>query len=111
MSALTSLLGEKVQKGTEEQVDVETLAGAGKVLGIYFSAHWCPPCRAFTPQLVQWHDKVKAGPNGNNFNIVFVSSDRDEKSMKDYFGEMPWHALPYSDRDRKVSLVVWINWL
>ena len=22
------------------------------VIGLYFSAHWCPPCKAFTPQLV-----------------------------------------------------------
>jgi nucleoredoxin len=32
------------------------------------------------------------------FEVVFVSSDRDEKSFKDYLGEMPWIALPYDDR-------------
>ena len=31
----------------------------GKVIGIYFSAHWCPPCRGFTPKLVEWYGKVK----------------------------------------------------
>ena len=22
-----------------------------KLVGVYFSAHWCPPCRGFTPVL------------------------------------------------------------
>ena len=22
-----------------------------KFIGVYFSAHWCPPCKAFTPVL------------------------------------------------------------
>ena len=31
---------------------------AGKVVGIYFSGDWCPPCRGFTPILVQAYDNV-----------------------------------------------------
>ena len=23
------------------------------VVGLYFSAHWCPPCKGFTPQLAK----------------------------------------------------------
>merc|ERR1712100_287490 len=68
---------------------------------LYFSAHWCPPCRGFTPQLAQWYStSLKA----KGLEVVFVSSDRDEQSFKDYFGEMPWLALPFSDRERKAAL-------
>ena len=36
--------------------------------------------------------------------IVFVSSDRDEHSFKEYHQSMPWLALPFSARDIKQSL-------
>merc|ERR1719198_692108 len=36
--------------------------------------------------------------------LVFVSSDKAEKSFGEYFGEMPWLALPFADRERKNAL-------
>ena len=36
--------------------------------------------------------------------IVFASSDREEGAFTEYFGEMPWLALPYSERDIKAKL-------
>merc|ERR1711988_324320 len=74
----------------------------GKTIGIYFSAHWCPPCRGFTPELVKTYNKMKQ--QGKEFEIIFASSDRDEASFKEYFAEMPWLALPYSERDMKAKL-------
>lgn len=74
----------------------------GQVLGLYFSAHWCPPCRGFTPKLAEWYNNFKKGPNGSKLEIVFVSSDRDESSFDEYYGEMPWLALPFPQRDVKV---------
>merc|ERR1712054_438476 len=75
---------------------------AGKTIGIYFSAHWCPPCRGFTPELVKTYNKLLAA--GKPFEVIFASSDRDEGAFKEYFGEMPWLALPYSERDAKEKL-------
>jgi nucleoredoxin len=74
----------------------------GKTIGIYFSAHWCPPCRGFTPELVKTYNKLKA--EGKDFEIIFASSDRDEEAFKEYFADMPWLALPFEDRDLKASL-------
>lgn len=103
-SPLENLMGETVANGEGKDVAVSSLAGEGKVLGIYFSAHWCPPCRAFTPQLATWYKNFKEGPNGDKFEIVFVSSDRDEGSFQEYYKEMPWLALPYKERTKKVSM-------
>ena len=37
--------GKKVLNKEEKEVDTKNLFGDDKVLGLYFSAHWCPPCR------------------------------------------------------------------
>lgn len=41
---------------------------------------------------------------GKNFEIVFVSSDREQGSFAEYFGSMPWTALPYVNRSAKADL-------
>ena len=75
-------------KGTE--VSKEALAG--KTIGLYFSAHWCPPCRTFTPKLVKFRDA-----NKKDFEVVFVSSDRSPKAQMAYMKEtgMKWYTLPH----------------
>lgn len=100
MSGLVELLGETLLTGSGESNTAEALAGKGAV-ALYFSAHWCPPCRGFTPKLAEWYS---ANLKDKGLEVVFVSSDRDEDSFKEYFGEMPWLALPYADRDRKDAL-------
>ena len=73
-----------------------------EVVGIYFSAHWCPPCRSFTPQLGQFYEKHKAA---KKLEIVFVSSDNDEASFESYFAEQAgWLAVPFVKRDVKAAL-------
>jgi thiol-disulfide isomerase/thioredoxin len=59
---------------------------------------WCPPCRMFTPLLKQFYDKYGAE---KGLELVFVSSDKEEGSFKEYFSHMSWYALPFADRDRK----------
>lgn len=69
-----------------------------KFTAIYYSAHWCPPCRAFTPKLVDWYKDFKA--KHPNFELVFASSDKDEAAMLDYMKEagMPWPAVKFGEK-------------
>nr|XP_043606597.1 probable nucleoredoxin 1 [Erigeron canadensis] len=73
----------------------------GKYILLYFSAHWCPPCRAFTPKLVETYHEIKAKHDA--FEVIFISSDRDQASFDEYYSSMPWLALPFGDK-RKQSL-------
>lgn len=61
---------------------------------LYFSAHWCPPCRVFTPKLVNFYNQNK---NADNFEIILISADRTPEAMGQYMSEtaMPWPALSY----------------
>ena len=73
-----------------------------QVVGLYFSAHWCPPCCGFTPKLAEAYTAIKG--TGKSLEIVFVSSDRDEVAFNSYRKEMPWLALPFAERALKQTL-------
>jgi nucleoredoxin len=97
--ALRELFGKELLNQQTEKVSIDKLSG--KIIGIYFSAHWCPPCKIFTPQLVEFHNEMTK--QGKPFEIVFVSSDRSKSDMYGYMKEMdmPWLALPFGDDHKK----------
>ena len=43
------------------------------VVCLYFSAHWCPPCRQFTPVLSKMYTEIKK--LGKKLEVIFVSCD------------------------------------
>lgn len=89
---------------TKEGVKKTAVALEGKKLvAIYFSAHWCPPCRGFTPSLGEFYNAVKA-EGGDELEIVFVSSDQDQSQFDGYYASMPFIALPFTNRAAKQQL-------
>lgn len=62
----------------------------------YYTASWCGPCLAYTPDLVKFYNKAKKG--NDTFELVLITSDRDEDSMEDYAKDkkMPWPHLKLS---------------
>ena len=84
--------------------NVETtkvLAGK-KLILFYFSASWCPPCQQFTPYLAEVYEEWKNSEN--DFEIIFVSNDKDETSFNNYLKKMPWYAIDFKERDALMLL-------
>merc|ERR1712110_400015 len=78
--------------------DISTVLGsealAGKKVLVYFSAHWCPPCRGFTPLLKEaYGDELKGKP----VEVVFVSSDQSADGALSYFNNDhgDWLLVPH----------------
>ena len=63
---------------------------ANKYFALYFSAKWCGPCRKFTPILIDFYN------DNSNFEVIFVSLDKDINEFNEYFSKMPWKSLPYN---------------
>ena len=89
---------EDLLKGQSSIPIADSLNGKD-VVGLYFSAHWCPPCRGFTPKLADAYKEMIG--LGKSFEIVFLSSDKSEDAFKEYYNEMPWLSLPFTKRDLK----------
>jgi nucleoredoxin len=76
------------------------MAAEPQYYAFYFSASWCAPCKAFTPQLISFY-------NGNpgakkTFEVIFLSRDETGGAMEKYMkGEkMPWPAVRFRDARR-----------
>ena len=99
---LTEALGETFVDKSGGETTLASIVAAGKNVGLYFSAHWCGPCRQFTPKLKELYAELVAA--GKPFEIIFVSSDRSQAEFDEYYGEMPWLAVPHADVKRRSAL-------
>ncbi len=93
---LINEVGTELVTADGESVTSSELADNQYVV-LYFSAGWCPPCRRYTPSLVEFHENH----SDRGVEVVFVSSDRDADSMAEYMddADMPWLAVPYEQID------------
>jgi thiol-disulfide isomerase/thioredoxin len=81
-----------------EKCDLKLSKSDPGYIVLYFSAHWCPSCKKVTPRLVDFYAEQKK--KHDNFEFVFVSSDRDEKEMMQYMKgyRMPWVGLKFDQK-------------
>ncbi|ATC64899.1 hypothetical protein CMV30_13500 [Nibricoccus aquaticus] len=66
---------------------------------VYFSAHWCGPCRRFTPKLRETYQRLRAHPAvSDRFELIFISSDENVHEQRHYAQEasMPWPMVGFN---------------
>nr|3S9F_A Chain A, Tryparedoxin [Leishmania major] len=95
MSGVAKHLGEALKlRKQADTADMDSLSG--KTVFFYFSASWCPPCRGFTPQLVEFYEKHH---DSKNFEIILASWDEEEDDFNAYYAKMPWLSIPFANRN------------
>mmetsp|Transcript_23837 Transcript_23837/g.36845 ORF Transcript_23837/g.36845 Transcript_23837/m.36845 type:complete len:351 (-) Transcript_23837:1601-2653(-) len=82
---------------TANKLSLEDALGGKEFVLLYASAHWCGPCRQFTPQLANWYK----GAKNRGIEVIFLSADHDENGFESYFKTMPWIAIDYDDDTRE----------
>jgi len=87
-------------------VEIESLKSK-KYFGLYFSAHWCPPCRQFTPKLAKFVKEFKE--KRDDVEFIFCSSDQDEQSFKDYFKTMGFLGLNVFGSDQGKAIKAFLS--
>lgn len=87
----TFLFSDKLTRKDEDFSAVE-------LIGLYFSASWCGPCRYFTPMLKEFYENLNR--NKKFFEVIFISKDYTDREFAGYFSTMPWLAVPFSEKSR-----------
>lgn len=81
---------------TKDGVSGHSILNSAKIVGIYFGAKWCTPCRAFTPSLIDFY--IETNKDGKKLEIIYISQDKNEEDYKESLSTMPWIALPYKHK-------------
>ena len=87
-----SLLDTTYTDGSGNNVTLSDLSG--KYIGLYFSASWCGGCRKFTPIMADIYNKIHVD---KKWEVIWVTHDKNETDADEYFKEMPWIRLPWSE--------------
>jgi nucleoredoxin len=102
--SLAELLGPKLllnAKGAKR--DTKTALKNKDLILLYFSASWCPPCKTFSPILMDFYNETA---KDHNLEIIYVSSDRTVADFTEYYGKMPWLAIPSDEGAAAIKSVL-----
>lgn len=100
-SPIVQLLGEFLLEGTTKVNTADKMADVDAV-GIYFSAHWCGPCRGFTPQLAKAYTQMKAA--GKKFEVSIMHSSGEREIER----KMPYVYYACCKKKQKTKTRCWI---
>lgn len=85
---MKNLVGSSLIDKDGKNHSVEVLNG--KIVGLYFSASWCPPCKTFSPKMRDFRNKYQG-----DFEVVMVSADGSSTEQLKYMTDMnmPGYAV------------------
>ena len=84
---ITDIFPEDLLLGTE-YIQTSTLSHH-PIIALYFTASYCPPCKIFTPQLVEFEKKYK-------IPVIIISRDKTQQAYDEYRAQQPNHyAVDY----------------
>lgn len=95
---LAELFGDAQIVGGPERKTVPVRELSQRLVGLYFSADWCGPCKQFTPVLQDLYNHLRA-LGDDQLEVVYISSDHEQAEFDSYYSEMPWLALRYDQAD------------
>jgi len=100
MAGFVQSLGLQLVDAGNKPFDAKQLAPSD-VIALYFSAHWCPPCRQFTPMLKKFVETLQAAGD-DTLKVIFVSRDKSEMDMWKYMHEAHgnWLTLSFAGDGR-----------
>jgi len=92
---MNSLGGQQLLRKDGAVVQADEALTDKKIIAFYFSAHWCPPCRLFTPVLAEFYSDLSGA--AEPIEIVFVSSDKTAEELLVYMREShgDWLAVQH----------------
>ena len=118
-------------------VPTELVLESADVIGLYFSAEWCNPCRQFTPVLQDYYKKLNEKATKHNakllealsqtsdpvageklakkmrkkpLEIVFVPRSREFDGYVQYFASMPFVSLPFEEATGDIGTILSKNY-
>lgn len=77
-----------------------------EIIGLLFSASWSPPCRLFTPMLIEGYRAIREAYGEHSFQVLLIPLDADEKEWHHYIEDMPWMSLQPSSREDIARLLL-----
>lgn len=69
-----------------------------RLIALYFSASWSPPCKQLTPILQEGYEAIRAAHGKLSFEVILVPRDRVEQDWNKYFNKMPWVSIPFGHK-------------
>jgi len=94
---MADLAGKTLIRKSGDEASADEVLKDKQLILYYFSAHWCPPCRAFTPVLADFYSEVT--DDDVPLEIVYVSSDQNPTQQMEYMKEShgDWFAVKLAD--------------